>query len=389
MRFDPENYSPSLRQDREFDVLRLGWMQRFSPESYWLGSVLRRHDNSTEDRDDVGTPSNITAERTSHAFELQFVWRGEDTEHRFGMGRFLKAGEEAVATGPISEHGFHNNIYYYSQWRCCRTLQLSAGISWDYLREQRPVELTHYQLNPKLGLQWTLPGDTLLRVAALRTLKRSLVSNQTIEPTQVAGFNQDFEDGDATDARTVGIGLDKRFAHGASAGLEWTGRVLHVPYLSNNTASSEAADWSERSARTYFYWPLNRQVALSLEYFMERFSRSAEFTGIERITRLSTWRLPVGITWYVPQGFSAAFKVTYAQQDGLFVDAVNSEQVPGSDEFWSTDAQLGYQLPDRWGQIQFGVHNLTDQTIRYQDMDPTRLSVYPHRLAYARVALNF
>jgi hypothetical protein len=43
------------------------------------------------------------------------------------------------------------------------------------------------------------PGTTL-RAAAFRVLKRTLITDQTLEPTQVAGFNQFFDDANLTEA---------------------------------------------------------------------------------------------------------------------------------------------------------------------------------------------
>ena len=50
------------------------------------------------------------------------------------------------------------------------------------------------KVNPKFGVQWNITDDLVLRGAVFRTVKPALVNNQTLEPTQVAGFNQLFDD---------------------------------------------------------------------------------------------------------------------------------------------------------------------------------------------------
>ncbi len=40
-------------------------------------------------------------------------------------------------------------------------------------------------LNPKFGITWNPAQNTTIRVAVFRTLKRLLVTDQTLEPTQV------------------------------------------------------------------------------------------------------------------------------------------------------------------------------------------------------------
>ena len=59
------------------------------------------------------------------------------------------------------------------------------------------------QANPKVGATWSLKSGTTLRAAWFKTLKRTLITDQTLEPTQVAGFNQFFDDPSATQSRGV------------------------------------------------------------------------------------------------------------------------------------------------------------------------------------------
>ena len=46
----------------------------------------------------------------------------------------------------------------------------------------------------KVGFRWNLTDRIQLRGAAFQTVKRALSVDQTIEPTEVAGFNQLFDD---------------------------------------------------------------------------------------------------------------------------------------------------------------------------------------------------
>jgi hypothetical protein len=53
-----------------------------------------------------------------------------------------------------------------------------------------------------------------LRGAAFQVVKPIIVANRTIEPTQVAGFNQLFDDPLGTEARGAGVELAGRVAWG-------------------------------------------------------------------------------------------------------------------------------------------------------------------------------
>ena len=92
--------------------------------------------------------------------------------------------------------------------------------------QKTPLDRT--QVNPKLGIMWDLTRRTTLRAALFRSLTRPLVSSQTIEPTQVAGFNQFFDDTTGTDAWTFGVGLDQKLTDEVLIGAEVVGRKLSV-----------------------------------------------------------------------------------------------------------------------------------------------------------------
>jgi len=68
-----------------------------------------------------------------------------------------------------------------------------------------------------------------LRLAYIETVKRALLVDQTIEPTQVAAFNQFFDDQPGTRAKRYGIGIDARFASTVYGGVEASNRDLVVP----------------------------------------------------------------------------------------------------------------------------------------------------------------
>ena len=73
--------------------------------------------------------------------------------------------------------------------------------------------------------------NTSIRAAAFRTLKRTLLTDQTLEPTQVAGFNQFFDDPDGTEAWRYGVGWDQKFSGNIFGGVEYAIRDLTVPFL--------------------------------------------------------------------------------------------------------------------------------------------------------------
>lgn len=95
----------------------------------------------------------------------------------------------------------------------------------DYDHKKHDVK----DVNPKIGLVWKLASNVAIRTAVFRTTKPALVADATIQPTQIAGFNQFFDDINATKAWFYGAGLDARIATDLSAGAEASRRNLSQP----------------------------------------------------------------------------------------------------------------------------------------------------------------
>ena len=78
-------------------------------------------------------------------------------------------------------------------------------------------------------------------------MKRNLISDQTIEPTQVAGFNQFFDDAEGTDTWRYGIAVDQKFSAHVYAGTEFSKRDLKVPFSVTTAGITETrkVDWDE------------------------------------------------------------------------------------------------------------------------------------------------
>ena len=113
------------------------------------------------------------------------------------------------------------------------TLLVTVGAGYDDISVNQTIKSTSggiaqpsvkshiglQKLNPKLGLTCQVQKTTTLRAAAFRTITRSLTSNQTIEPTQVSGFNQFYDDQIGTKAVNYGLAADQVFTADLSAGM--------------------------------------------------------------------------------------------------------------------------------------------------------------------------
>jgi hypothetical protein len=248
--------------------------------------------------------------------------------------------------------------------------------------------------NPKFGLTWNpLPGTTI-RGAVFKTLKRQFISNQTIEPTQVAGFNQFFDDTSGTIAWRYGVAIDQKFSKSLYAGAEFSRRDLDVArnLVDKTLIRLIRSDKDEDLIRAYLNWTpelFDRNwLSMSAEYQYEWIKKERGNLGTELYDKLRTHRVPLGITFFHPSGFSARLKSTYVDQAGRFAPAGSTRTVPGDDNFWYFDGSISYRLPKRHGIISIGAKNLFNKNFNFQDTDPTHPQIVPEQLIFAGITLS-
>ena len=118
-------------------------------------------------------------------------------------------------------------MYAYAYVNLLKNVTATLGLSFDSLSGDEDVNKD--QVNPKFGITWTPFAGTTLRAAVFRVLKRTLITDQTLEPTQVAGFNQFFDDVHLTEAWRYGGAIDQKFTKSLFGGVEFSKRDLTVP----------------------------------------------------------------------------------------------------------------------------------------------------------------
>jgi hypothetical protein len=213
-----------------------------------------------------------------------------------------------------------------------------------------------------------------------------LISDQTIEPTEIAGFNQFFDDPAATDARRFGLGLDQRFTRNLFGGFEVTHGLLKQPLPSPQVGFAEAHTDVDRA---YLYWMPARWAALSSQYYLQKLQQPPSLvSGGFNYLDLRTERAPLSVSLFGPAGFSFTASASWVHQTGTFVDTLqNNQETQGTSTFWVTDLELRWRLPRRAGTIAVGVSNLFDRRFSYFEPDPANPTVYPERFWYARFQL--
>ena len=272
-RFEPDDFVHTQREKTTAETWRLGLHHEFTPRSEVIASFITLHDwdfdfdtSVAQDLPPIpglppltaNTGVNLEQHQNGNTTEIQHLYHGALFRLVSGAGYFT--GDSKVdstadttfeppgiipASNVISnrdQNKDHKNVYSYANIPYGDTLLVTAGASYDDLREDQtskntangvplPAEKSHLgaqKLNPKFGLTWQARETTTLRAAAFRTITRSLSSSQTIEPTQVAGFNQFYDDPFGTKAIVYGLAADQVFTADVSGGVEYRWRDTQV-----------------------------------------------------------------------------------------------------------------------------------------------------------------
>jgi tetratricopeptide (TPR) repeat protein len=375
--FFPDDAGTVARSDERWETYRVGARHSFTPASVVLASAMHRAAQFGADR-----------EQDSVGGELQHLYRSRFLDVVSGIG-YVDIGKLDGAR--------HANAYAYARSHLPWAVTLTLGLGGDLLRST--TEENTEQLNPKVGLTWSPVSGTTLRAAAFRVLKRTLITDQTLEPTQVGGFNQFFDDANVTKSWRFGIGVDHKLSQDTFVGVEGTRRDLRVPYFLELESPApeiptitlrDKADWTEHLARAYVLATPARGVAVRAEYFFERLIRDEE--NALGVRSVDTHRVPLGVACFSRWGPSLSVTATYYDQSGRFGQSFSERGFrTGGERFWVVDSALSWRFPKRYGIIAVGATNLLDERFRLFEYSGTSVmsnpTVQPSRAAFVRATL--
>jgi tetratricopeptide (TPR) repeat protein len=435
LRFFSDDFRPDRSQETKTNTVRAGFRQTFSPSSILIGNFAYQkltdsfYDFGFIDPADIGAPLpppppyirsdlGLNTDQNGYTGELSHLFRSQYVNTVAGAG-YVRVNQEVIqgtlltypgnpdfGIPPITADNTttdtdsdidHFNLYLYAYIKPLNNLTLLAGASGDFFRYDQKQndfnDLDKNQFNPKFGVTWNPLVGTTVRGAVFRTFKRTLLTNQTLEPTQVAGFNQFYDDFNATEAWVYGAAVDQKFSQNLFGGAEFTKRDLQVPWFdipdppAPPVPQLKEADWKEYMARAYFNWAPHRWFALKAEYRYEKFERDSDFNF--NVHNVRTNSVPLGVVFSHPSGLNVVLGATYYDQSGEFMreGPIPVPYEDGSDNFWLVNAAVNYRLPKRYGFVTLAVTNLFDQKFQYYDTDINNPKIQPDRVFICKLTL--
>jgi tetratricopeptide (TPR) repeat protein len=403
MLFDPDIFLPNKRSEDRVHSLRLGANYQTDPAGNLLASLIyRKTDNELRDRLDIADPFMTTAidsessyDSEAYSAELQYLRRAQAYSIVAGGGYLEIDRTDDLAltttmtipplppstTQDLSSTDYdtrHTNGYLYLYLKAVENLTLTLAGAYDVL-QGKETEANHF--SPKAGLVWSPHRSLSFRASWFRTIKRFFNADQTLEPTQIAGFNQFFDDYDGARTERYGAAVDAVMAKNLFSGLEFSWRKVDTPRYDATLNSTTTEDDRERSHRAYIYWSPLERLSLSVEGYYEKYERSIAPNEV------LTYRFPISIGYFHSNGFFGKVVTTYVDQE------VMNHSIEEEDQFWVTDAFIGFKMPRRLGLVSFGVRNLFDQEFNYQDLNfnssvPTIPLFQPERMIFVRISFS-
>jgi tetratricopeptide (TPR) repeat protein len=405
--FDSDGFSNNLDRDIDQHVGRFGAQYSIGPGSTFLTSIFvgeREEEASDLFPTSDGLPpigGDFKVRARGWSGEAQYIKENTSWNGVFGLGTYpienrskdfvdfpfpidlFQPDERTNETESVDQY----SAYAYLTATPTPKLQATAGAALDTVDNDL---INETKLNPKFGVRYQVLPDLTLRVAYFRTLKRELLFQQTIQPTQVAGFNQLYDDFTGTRASVWALGADGRLPFGILAGVEGAWRALDVPAgIDGGTVTDQADEWR---AGGYLFRTLGERWAVGARAEFDYYKLDDDPIGRNDPEDVKTWLFPLTARWFHPSGLFAEASASFLYQQVSRTDEATFEE--GSDDTWLLGAAVGWRLPDRRGLIALQVANLLDSHFKYED-DSFRTNeevgsrFIPDRTVLLRANLNF
>lgn len=365
-RFDP-NLFRDVRSRQQSDVGRLGLRQEITPDLDVVASFIYSDSRETVDMfgmrlvDITSVTKSSEAQVAGRATYVRAVG-GLSLVEEASLVRGLFGADPA---SPRSKAGYlYSTLTPPIAWG---RLFLQLGVSQEVLESAEEFGTTRRRTNPKLGAVFETSSGWTLRAAYFENMKRYFYARQTLEPTQVAGFNQFFDEYNGTISKRRGLGIDRKIGETIFAGIEVSRRDLSVPF----NFSTEIYEWRERRAAAYLYWSGPRKLSLRAGWEYERLVRDVMLPGNEVFFDAATRIIPVAAQIGIAPGLTLSAQTSRVAQDGLFyyVTTPGPDPEPGASRFWITDVALQYRLPSRAGVLRLELRNAFDRHFAFQETD--------------------
>jgi hypothetical protein len=321
------------------------------------------------------------------------------------------------------------SVYAYETIELWEQLRLTAGLSYDRINYPANLRFPPFSdeqesrdlLAPKASLTWDLTSRVTLRGMYAQSLGGlSFEDSVRLEPTQLAGFSQNFRTlVSETEAGSPlvpkhelsGTALDLKLSANTFLGLEaqWLRSVVSQRVGTFNSFSgiapgsqaipsttTEHLRYRERALTATFnrllgdYWSLRlgyRLAESELQWSYPQIPDSV-VNSPDRVERALLHQYEVGLQFQHPAGFFARAQSRWFLQSNEGYGPSNYTAPRGDESTFQLDLFAGWRFFRRRTELTFGCLNVTDQDYRLNSLTPYR-DLPRERVWMGRVKLEF
>jgi Cytochrome c biogenesis factor len=394
--FEASNYDHTSETSTQYTG-RVGMRYTPSPRATLLTSfIYGNFDFDTNDDDDVEFDQKVKLK--GYQGEAAYLFNGSEYSV-VGGAAYLRNNTDIDILDPSLElysdttdryEVNQESGYAYFDLRMLKGVIGTLGASVDNYKER---DINFFRFNPKVGVQWEIVPHVTARAAVFRTVKPQLVNSRTIQPTQVAGFNQFYDDPNGTEAWRYGAAIDAQISKSFSSGIELSERRIQEnlqPFFTDEDDVKEQR--REKLAQLYGYWAINDDFALSGRFIYDNYTSEDSLYFVP--SKVETISFPLSLRFFHPSGFFSSLTWSFVRQDVNY--SGDASTFEGTSNFNLIDAVIGYRLPKRLGILSIQATNLLNQEFNYQDdsfrefaRDQAYSRFIPERSIIGRATLNF
>lgn len=375
-------------------IYRAGANIRIFNDDHLLFSYIKAKNASSYDQNSITNSGSEGYDSivNSDLYESQYIRNNRAYALVAGVSGFVDSRHQ----NDIFDHASYPNVsnysgnrgYSYFTYKFKDKINATLGVAYDTLENDGPFYGPNRNIGsstrfndyaPKAGVVYNFSNNLKFRFAGFRENSRPLITPQTLEPTQIAGFNQYFD------------GVSNRYFwfYGGAVDLIVNNQLLTGVELSRRDVYDEINNqklFNKNYFKAYVNWSPESHLAYSARYsYSERFIISDN-------SRLNTHSIPLELRYFGSYGFFSKLAGTFVHQ----TQTSAYSPVEAESDFFLTDASLGFRLPKRMGVVSFEVKNLFDRRYRYEDFTvDEQNSIFavsqfiPQRSFFGRITLNF
>ncbi len=407
-RLNPQSQEPERERRIDTDTWRLGFRYAPTPQTQWLGSLIKNQRNTQATDTSAFRNGKLKIDRTeNNAGKLaELMLSHHTTEWQWNVGlsalrvnisdassfTLLNVQAPVPPNTAIAEGAVHDVLFTQTSVRLTSKVTINAGLTLDHF-SYRAVSIS--KAHPKLGLIWQPTPATSLRLATYTNTTGTATKEQTLEPTQFVGFNQNFDDRQAATSKQRAIGLEHQLNHSTRLGLEAIQRALilritPIGKIAGCTTPVCPFNASENLHRIYINATLGSRWALSgaLDYENQNIKTPSAPFNIPG--ELTTWQLKARAHYFQPKSWSAYAQIRAVEQR---THHITTPQPNSQARFVLLDAGLRLQPTNSRFAAFLDVTNVFNRQFNFQNTaigDTARIPLFQSgRAVMGRIEMRF